>query len=280
MTSERTESGPSTSSGRGWEPAGVAAGDRASVPARIVVVDDDAIVREGLTALLPACEPGHRVVATFTHVEAMLEVMPEADVVIVDLDLRGASRLGLNGDLEEHLALVGLRVSDADTSSATRPEVDSGWPRLGVEAVRAVRAAGYPVIVYTSGNNRVVLAACIAAGAAAIVHKVDPSESVAQAVTAVLAGQIVLTPSLVGLVEVLDRRDVLPTLSPRQRQVLAALAKGDPQKWIARDLGITPKTVEYHWVAVKEKFATTLRGLSPSELERILGLGPVNLVGD
>ena len=267
------------------EPAG--AGDRgvdhpplAPAPGRVVVIDDDAIVRDGLAALLPGFPPGHQVVAAYTHVEAMLRDRPEADVVIVDLDLRGASRLGLTGDLEAQLALVGLTLADTGLVASPTPETGMGQPRLGVAAVRAVCEAGYTSVVYTSGDNRIVLAACIAAGAAGVVHKIDPPEAVAKAVTDVMAGQIVLTPSLVGLVEVLDRRNLLPTLSPRQRQVLAALAKGDPQKWIARDLGVATKTVDYHWETTKAKFAETLRGLPPSELQRILGLGPVDLLDD
>lgn len=252
--------------------------DAVDRPRRVIVIDDDAIVRDGLTVLLPTFPPGHRVVASYSHVEPMLEERPEADVVIVDLDLHGASRLGMIGDLEAQLAQVGLTLDD--TGLSVEPSEPRVRPRLGVAAVRAVCDAGYRAVVYTSGDNRVVMATCLAVGAAGVVHKIDTPESVGQAVTAVMAGQIVLTPSVVGLVEVFERRNLLPSLSRRQRQVLAALAKGDPQKRIARDLGVGIKTVEYHWESTKQKFVDTLRGLSPAELQRILGLGPVDLFGD
>lgn len=244
--------------------------------ARVVVIDDDSIVRDGLAAVLPTFVPHHRVVAAYSHVEPLLTERPAADVVIVDLDLHGASRAGLLGDLDAQLAQVGLTLTAAGVTAPS--SYTPNRPRMGVAAVRAVRGAGYRVIVYSNGNNRIVMASCLAAGASGVVHKVDASESVADAITAVMDGQIVLTPSLVGLVEVFDRRDLLPTLSRRQREVLAALAKGESQKRIARDLGVGIKTVEYHWETTKQKFADTLRGLSPAELQRILGLGPIDLL--
>lgn len=251
-------------------------------PARVAVVDDDAIVRDGLTALLPGFSPHHQVIGTYTHVEPLLRDQPDADVVVVDLDLQKAHRAALIGDLELELSLVGLSLADTGLVADPLAE-DEGVadrPRVGVAAVRAVCQAGYTAIVYTSGDSRVVMANCLAAGASAVVHKVDSTESVSRAITAVRRGEIVLTPSMVGLVQLFDRRSLLPSMSPRQREVLEALAKGVPQKWIARDLGIDLRTVEYHWKTTKAKFAESLQGLSASELQRILGLGPVDLVTD
>lgn len=260
---------PSDPAGAGTPPA----------RARVVVVDDDAIVREGLRVLLPTFPEHHQVIASYSHVEPMLAERPEADIAIVDLELQRATERGLSTDLREQLALVGLKLSDA---GLTTDQGDGGAsrPRVGVAAVRAVCEAGYKALVYSGADNRIVLASCLAAGASGVAHKVDPLESLSQTISQMLGGEIVLTPSLVGLAEVFERRDLLPDLSPRQREVLESLAKGNPQKWVARDLGVTVKTVEYHWSQTKNKFVEALRGLSPGRLQRILGLGPVDLIGN
>lgn len=248
-------------------------------PARVVVVDDDAIVREGLSVLLPSHAPHHEVVATYANVEAFLNDRPATDIVLVDLDLRHSSVLGLAGDVNAQLALVGLQLDETGLST-NASQHGATEPRIGVAAVRAVCEAGYRALVYTSGDNRVVLASCIAAGAVGVIHKVDSSAAAADAVSRALAGEIILTSSLVGLAEILDRQQLLPQLTKRQRQVLAGLARGDLHKWVARDLGIAQKTVDEHWDTVKRKFAERLRGLSAGELQRILGLGPHNFLGD
>jgi len=58
---------------------------------------------------------------------------------------------------------------------------------------------------------------------------------------------------------------VLGVLSGRQREVLDGLAQGYPNKIIARDLGISPRTVEVHRASIMAK----LRARSLSEALRI-----------
>lgn len=241
--------------------------------ARVVVVDDDTVIREGMAALLPV----HEVVGTYTSVEALLEDSPEADIVLLDLDLSGANQQGVIGELEAELALLGLRREDIGIPDAGARRARE--PRVGVEAVTAAREAGYCVLVYTNLRNRVVLASCLAAGAAGIVHKVDSIDTVASAISDALDGQIVLTDALVGLAQIVERHGNLPQLGPRQRQVLNGRARGDTFRRIARDLGIGEKTAQEYMDEVNKKFAQSLRRYSPADLQRLLGLGPDNLAG-
>lgn len=208
---------------------------------RVAVVDDDTIMRDGLALLLTA----HDVTATFPSVTQFLHAAPEAEVVLVDLKLTGTGRIA-------------------------EPQ--------GQEAVRTVADAGYQVLVYTNERRRAVLAGCLAAGARGVVHKAEPLEALSTAIGRIADGQTVITQALTGLAELAGRRGRIPTLSPRQREVLAGRARGESFAAIAARLYITSKTAEEHMQKVTEKFAEYLRDHSPADLERHLGLDPTELL--
>lgn len=208
---------------------------------RVAGIDDDTIMRDGLALLLTA----HEVVATYPSVTAFLRAAPDVEVVLLDLKLTGTGRI-------------------ADPQ--------------GQAAVRAVADAGYRVLVYTNERRRAVLAGCLAAGARGVVHKAEPLDALADAVTRVADGQTVITQALTGLAELAGRRGRIPTLSPRQREVLAGRARGESFAALAARLYITPKTAEEHMQKVTEKFAEYLRDHSPADLERHLGLDPAELL--
>lgn len=210
-----------------------------TAPLRVAVVDDDTIVRRGLPLLLP----DHRVVAVYPRVEPLLDDRPDVDVVLVDLHLT------------------------ADEPVAR-----------GTAAVRAVTDAGYPVLVYTNEQRLLVLAACIAAGARGVAHKTDDLDTLSEAIRAVHAGRFTVTPALVGLAELVERRGDLPTLTARQQQVLSGRARGEPFRRIARTLGISEKMAHEHMGEVTRKFARYLRDHSPADLEHHLGIGLHDLV--
>ena len=201
----------------------------------LAVIDDDTIVREGLTALLPQ----HRVACAFDHYLEFLASQPAVDLVILDLNLDG---------------------------------IGSSTIRHGAAAITDIRAAGYPVLIYTNEHRRLVLAGCLAAGASGVVHKTQPLQALADAATAVHAGQTVITPALTGLAEAVERYGHLPTLSPRQREVLAGRARGQTFRRISSELGISEKMAHEHMSAVTTKFADYLRTHSTADLERALGL--------
>lgn len=240
--------------------------DEDAAPVRVAVVDDDTVIREGLAVLLRP----DRVVAAYSTVEALLAERPAADIVLLDLDLRNGNPLGIIGELDPELGLLGLRSADLGLPP-TGPSRD---PLIGAAAVRAAGDVGYRVLIYTNLRNRLVLAGCLGAGAAGVMHKVDSVQAVRGAIRRVVAGQVVLTDSLIGLAQVVERRGELPELGPRQRQVLNGRARGDTYRRIGRDLGISEKTAQEYMDDVNRKFAQSLRRYSPADLQRLLGLGP------
>lgn len=213
----------------------------AAPQATVAVIDDDTIVREGLRALLPV----HRVACAFEHHGEFLARRPNVDLVVLDLNLDGVGQ------------------------AATRH---------GAAAIADIRSAGYPVLIYTNENRRLVLAGCLAAGADGVIHKTQSLQELADAITAVHNGQTVITPALTGLAEAIDRYGHLPALTPRQRQVLAGRARGKTFRRVASELGISEKMAHEHMSAVTIKFADYLRTHSPTDLERDLGLAQGDLL--
>ncbi len=211
---------------------------------RVVSVDDDTLIREGVTRLLH----GVSVVGAYRSVEAFLAESPAADIVLLDLWLAGPHQ---------------TRTGDQ-----------------GLVAVRAVASAGYRVLIYTNERRRHVLAACLGAGAQGIVHKSESIDALLTAISRVNSGAVVTTTALAGLAEVLQRKDAIPGLTPRQLEVLRARARGLPYKAIASSMFLSPKTVEEYMGEVNRKFADYLQDHSPADLERMLGVGPGDLASE
>jgi NarL family two-component system response regulator LiaR len=179
---------------------------------RVLVVDDHAVVREGLRAFLEL-QDGIEVAGEAADgneaVEAAERLSP--DVILMDLVM---------------------------------PNLD------GLAAMRVLRARlpNARVIVLTSFFDDEQLMPALRAGAAGYLLKNAPPQELARAVRAAHAGEAVLDPvvaarvieALAGHAEPLDR------LTPREREVLVLIGRGFPNKRIARELGLAEKTVKTH----------------------------------
>lgn len=206
-----------------------------------VVVDDATVIRESVPILMTGLD----VVGRYAGVEQMLDERPDAEVVILDLHL----------------------------SNASQPDV-----RQGIAAVRAVVAAGYRVCVFTQEERRFVLAACLAAGASGVVAKSAGTAETQEAFAAVAAGEVVMPQALIGLVEVLVRRNNLTILSERQRQVLSGRARGFTYAELGEQLFLSESTLRGYWATVTENVSEYLQQATPAEIEHALGIGPGDLL--
>ncbi len=171
-------------------------------------------------------------------------------------------RQGLRTFLELHddIAVVG-EAADGETAlalaAALGPDVvlmDLVMPGLGgVAAIEALRASGSTarVIVLTSYLDEDKVMPAVRAGAAGYLLKdVAPAELVA-AIRTVDGGDALLHPAVAArvlreLTAEGDRRQAHESLTAREREVLALIARGRPNKAIALELDVAEKTVKTH----------------------------------
>jgi DNA-binding NarL/FixJ family response regulator len=204
---------------------------------RLLIADDHAVVREGL----------QRLVATFEGVE-----------------LVGAAANGQEA---------------VDRCRAAEPDVllmDIEMPVLdGIAATRAIAAAqpDVAVVVLTSFSDRDQILQALDAGAVGYLLKDAEPDEIAKAVRAAARGEAPLDPRAGrALLSARGASSPLDGLSEREREVLRLVARGLPNKLIARELSISEKTVKTHLTSVFRTIGVTDRTQAALWAERN-GLG-------
>lgn len=137
-----------------------------------------------------------------------------------------------------------------------------GMDGLEVQAALAEQGVGLPVIVMTGHGDVTVAVRAMKAGAVDFIEK--PFEK-AVLMSALDEGFARLAKAGRGRERARDAEVRLGALTPRERDVLDGLARGSPNKTIAHDLGISPRTVEIH----RANLMTKLGVRSLSEALRI-----------
>jgi DNA-binding NarL/FixJ family response regulator len=130
--------------------------------------------------------------------------------------------------------------------------VDLHMPGMGgAEGVRRLVACGLRVAVVSGDDAPAVMRAAFAAGAVAFLPKSDAQDAMRQALRVVCEGGHWLPPQVLAEVPPAALpRPALPALTPRQADVLRCLMRGEPNKRIARELGLTEGTVKIHIAAI------------------------------
>jgi two-component system response regulator FixJ len=131
----------------------------------------------------------------------------------------------------------------------------------GIDLLRDLRGRGltFPVIVITGHSDVPLAVTAMRLGAADFLEKPFDDATVLAAVRSALARKQQTDEGEARKAEVQQR---LASLSTRERQVLEGLVTGNPNKTIAYDLGISPRTVEIYRANLMTKMnATTLSDL-------------------
>ena len=200
----------------------------ASVPIlRLLLVDDHAILREGLRALLEL-EPDLQVVGEAASFEQALEQArsTQPDIVLTDIGLPGRSGLSLVSELRKLCPQARIILLTAHASEE--------YIRAGLDA----HADGY--VLKDSGHAELI-----------------------SAIHAVAAGRQFLCKAVASnvLATYLNRgeggapQNALQTVTARERQVLTRIASGQSNKAVARDLSLSVKTVEKHRANLMRKLS-------------------------
>ncbi|HEY0153205.1 MAG TPA: response regulator transcription factor [Longimicrobium sp.] len=191
---------------------------------RILLVDDHAVLRAGLRALLEA-EPGFQVVGEAGTGEEGVRLAGQTrpDVVVMDLSMPGMG---------------------------------------GLEAVRQIAALdqGARVLVLTMHGEEEHLLPVLEAGGSGYVTKKSADEELIEAIHTVARGDVFLYPSgakllLRGLKAKAEpgEDDPLDRLTEREREVLSYTVEGFSSSEIGKKLFISPKTVDTYRARIMEK---------------------------
>lgn len=115
-------------------------------------------------------------------------------------------------------------------------------------------AARLPVLVLLDDPAPDATARTLHAGAAGVLHRGAEPAAIARALLALAAGAVVAGAGAAEqLLRPRDRRDAFPQLTPRERDVLERLARGETNGQIARALGLSAKTVRNHMASICTK---------------------------
>jgi DNA-binding NarL/FixJ family response regulator len=185
-------------------------------PARVVLADDDILLREGLASLLDG---------------SGFDVVGQAG--------NGVELLALVRSTKPELAIVDIRMPP-------------GHATEGLDAAKVIREElPDTAIIVLSAHVELDEAMELLAGGQGLGYllksRVTDVAEFIETVSRIAAGASVVDPSLVQeLVKARRRRDPLEVLSPREREVLALMAEGASNAGIARRISVSEGTVEKH----------------------------------
>ncbi|MEU9243816.1 response regulator transcription factor [Streptomyces sp. NPDC048385] len=218
-------------------------------PARVVVADDQTVVREGIVMLLG--------------------LLPGVEVV------------GAAGDGDEAVRLVAELAPDVVLMDLRMPRCD------GVEATRRIRSEypGTQVVVLTTFADDESLFPALRAGARGYLTKDAGGDEIVRAVESVLSGDAGLSPSIQRrLLERLSQPEPAPAapeapdgLTARETEVLVLIAEGFSNQEIARRLHVSTATVKTH---INNLFAKTGLKDRAQAVRYAYGKGLVRLPAD
>jgi DNA-binding NarL/FixJ family response regulator len=186
-------------------------------PIRLLIADDHPVVRDGLRAML-ATQPDMELVgeaATGTEAVTQARAM-RPDVVLMDLQMPGLDGPGAIATLREQA-----------------PEVR--------------------VLVLTTYGTDADITRAVDAGATGYLLKDAPREQLFGAIRAAARGESVLSPSVATRVLGRMRAPAEEALSPRELEILQAVARGLSNKDIGRQLYVSEATVKTHLLRVFSK---------------------------
>jgi DNA-binding NarL/FixJ family response regulator len=203
-------------------------------PIRVLIVDDDALVRAALAMLLAGAE----------------------DIAVVGEAKDGSEVMDAVAAAEPDIVLMDIRMPTVDGLAAT-------------ELLRAQDDAPEVIVLTTFEADDYVLRA-LRAGASGFLLKDTPPSDLVRAVRVIAAGDPILSPAitrrLIG--HVADRaaddrqrnaREQLNSLSQREREVAIAIGLGKSNAEISRELYMSVATVKAHVSRVLEKLALNNR---------------------
>jgi DNA-binding NarL/FixJ family response regulator len=213
-------------------------------PIRVMVVDDHAVVREGIRHVLGDAEQFTVVAEASSAPEAIARIAGAApDVVILDVSMPGGSGLGAVAELLE-------------------------------------RAPQAKVLMLSVHDDTEYVIESVHAGAHGYLRKDSTPAELRTAIAAVYEGRRYYSPQVAGVLAAALRNDggappgerpprATDVLSPRELEILTHIADGETSREIGSTLGISVRTVEAHRNSLMRKLGVrTIAGLTRLAIEQ------------
>ena len=210
-----------------------------AVPIRVIVADDDVLLREGVASLLSG---------------AGFDVLAQAE--------NGDELIALTREHQPDLLLVDVRMPPTHTTEGldAARTIRAELPQVGILVLSAHVEVEQAMELLATGERSGYL----------LKSRVTDVDEFLETVQRVAEGGSVVDPALVReLVDARRREDPLGELTPREREVLELMAEGRSNAGIARQLWVTEGTVEKHVRAVLSKLPLPE---SPDDHRRVLAV--------
>ena len=203
-------------------------------PIRILIVDDHAVVREGLSAILNS----------------------QSDMIVVAEAGDGEQAIDLYRAHRPKVTFMDLRLPKAS----------------GVEAMAAIRSrfSDARIIVLTTFDGEEDIYRALQAGARAYLLKNASREELLSTVRTVAAGGCRIPPPVA---ERLAQRIHKSALTDRELDVLRLVGQGRDNAEVARELVLSVRTVERHLTSIYAKLGLTGRAARAAAVARLLATG-------
>ena len=202
---------------------------------RVLIADDHAIVRDGLSRLLQTAD----------------------DVELVGTAVDGEAAVQQARELHPDVVLMDLSMPVLDGVAATR--------RLAAEVPDA------HVLVLTSFGDTPRILDSLSAGAEGYLLKSAEPEEILSGIRQVVSGGSPLDPKAARALVNSRRSAASASLTDREREVLGCVVQGLANKQIARRLGISERTVKAHLTSTFQRIGVTDRTQAALWAERHLG---------
>lgn len=191
---------------------------------KVLLVDDHAILREGIRMVLDA----------------------QAGILVVGEAEDGRQALEMVEDLQPDVVVMDIAMPNMNGAEATR-QIRRRFPRTHV-------------VILTMHENQHYLTQIVNAGATACVLKRSAGTELVTAVKAATRGESYFSPTMASMMldvyrdrQVEDGSDELALLTEREREVLQLVAEGKTSQEIANQLFVSIKTVQTHRMHIMEK---------------------------
>lgn len=196
---------------------------------QIIIADDHPLFRAALRQAVGQAVSGVDILEadSIASLQAAIEDCPDADLVLLDLNMPGAH--GFSG-------LVFLR---------------GQYP-------------GLPVVVVSGSEDLQVVRRAIDYGASGFIPKSSPLPTISEAIRGVLDGDVWLPPGIAGKISAMPGAPAelaaqLASLTPQQFRVLGMLSEGLLNKQIAYELDVSEATIKAHITAIFRKLGVRNR---------------------